>query len=78
MRVSKFSRGFPAKSHRTLTHLRTYVPKKEKMGHALALNDQPGTDYTTDGRDDELSEFVSIDAAISELKAGGMIVVVDN
>lgn len=60
------------------THSFPYLrAKKEKMGHALALNDQPGTDYTTEWRD-ELSEFASIDAAIGELKAGRMIVVVDD
>src|SRR5262249_28182029 len=59
----------------SVAYLRT---KKEKMGHAVALNEHPGTGYATDGHDDEVERFASIDAAISEVKAGRMVVVVDD
>src|SRR6266480_1530514 len=53
----------------SLAYLRT---KKEKMGHALSLGQPESTEY------DEDFEFASIEAAISELQAGRMIVVVDD
>src|SRR5258706_1853984 len=47
--------------------------KKEKMGHTLGLGEKsPGA------RKIEASEFASIEAAIGELRAGRMIVVVDD
>jgi 3,4-dihydroxy-2-butanone 4-phosphate synthase len=59
----------------SLAYLRA---KKEKMGHLLTLRQHTGAGYARDRADDDLVEFASIDAAISELKAGRMIVIVDD
>ena len=59
----------------SLAYLRA---KKEKMGHSLTLRQNAGTEYVRDRSDDDLVEFATIDTAISELKAGRMIVVVDD
>ena len=59
----------------SLAYLRA---KKEKMGHSLALQQHMGTGYARDRADGDFVEFATIDTAISELKAGRMIVVVDD
>ena len=61
----------------SLAYLRA---KKEKLGHALTLGKHEGLEYSTPGiagRSDEF-EFASIETAIGELRAGRMIVVVDD
>src|SRR5438874_6902761 len=50
--------------------------KKEKMGHALSLGRQERTGYPDHSPDG--FEFASIETAIRELKAGRMIVVIDD
>ncbi|HEV2828190.1 MAG TPA: 3,4-dihydroxy-2-butanone-4-phosphate synthase [Pyrinomonadaceae bacterium] len=59
----------------SIAYLRT---KKEKMGHALTLQ-KIDTNTKTNGENVEDDfEFANIDAALAELKAGRMIVVVDD
>ena len=60
----------------SISYLRT---KKEKMGHALTLGDGVSTGSGSDRvlPDDQFA-FASIDEAISELRSGRMIVVVDD
>ncbi len=55
----------PGSNEHSLAYLRT---KKDKMGHSLSLG----------LRDEEEFRFASIETAIAELKAGHMIVVVDD
>ncbi len=50
--------------------------KKEKMGHALSLRQHESMEYANDSQDQ--FEFASIEDAIRELRAGRMIVVVDD
>jgi 3,4-dihydroxy-2-butanone 4-phosphate synthase/GTP cyclohydrolase II len=50
--------------------------KKEKMGHALSLGGQERTGDLDHSQDE--FEFASIETAIRELKAGRMIVVIDD
>jgi 3,4-dihydroxy 2-butanone 4-phosphate synthase/GTP cyclohydrolase II len=63
------------------SHSMAYLrAKKVKMGHTLTLGQHEGTEYTTPGiaaGSDEF-EFASIETAITELRAGRMIVVVDD
>src|SRR6185312_13795750 len=59
----------------SISYLRT---KKEKMGHALTLK-AVGTNIKTNSETTEDDfQFASIGAALAELKAGRMIVVVDD
>jgi len=60
----------PPNEH-SLGYLRT---KREKLGHALTL----GQTETTDQIDGAQSDFASIEDAIRQLRAGRMIVVVDD
>src|SRR5258706_30040 len=63
----------PCEVHPTAHSLPYLRAKKEKMGHTLGLGEKsPGA------RKIEASEFASIEAAIGELRAGRMIVVVDD
>jgi 3,4-dihydroxy-2-butanone 4-phosphate synthase/GTP cyclohydrolase II len=78
----------PPNSH-SLAYLRT---KKEKMGHALSLGQCESPEYAGDARSDGFDqhtvidgavtqdefEFGSIEEAIRELRAGRMVVVVDD
>jgi hypothetical protein len=57
----------------SLSYLRT---KKERMGHALTLGRSEYTWAPTESHDE--FEFASIETAIRELKAGRMVVVVDD
>ena len=50
--------------------------KKEKMGHALTLDHREGWRYPN--RSQDRYEFASIETAIRELKAGRMVVVIDD
>jgi 3,4-dihydroxy-2-butanone 4-phosphate synthase/GTP cyclohydrolase II len=59
-------------SRHSLSYLRT---KKERMGHALSL--RPPMESGDDSDEDEF-EFASIEDALCELRAGRMIVVVDD
>src|SRR4029079_16872707 len=52
--------------------------KKEKMGHVLKFRDQEASIYIDDAKFSEESPFASIESAIRELKAGRMIVVIDD
>jgi GTP cyclohydrolase II len=52
--------------------------KKQKMGHALSLGPHNGTGYAEDAYIDDSFRLASVDAAIGELKAGRMVVVVDD
>jgi len=65
--VEQLSCEVATNSH-SLPYLRV---KKEKMGHALTLG-------KTENLDDEQFSFASIEDALSELRAGRMIVVVDD
>jgi 3,4-dihydroxy-2-butanone 4-phosphate synthase/GTP cyclohydrolase II len=70
--VSRIPCEVAPNSH-SISYLRT---KKEKMGHALSLgrrSHQPDNERTRNG-----FEFASIDDAVKELRAGRMIVVVDD
>src|SRR5258705_10588102 len=60
-----------APNEHSLSYLRT---KKEKLGHALTL----GQTEITDPIADDQSPFATIEDAIRELRAGRMIVVVDD
>ena len=57
----------------SLAYLRT---KKEKMGHALSLGQHERTGHRD--RSQERFEFASVENAIRELRAGRMIVVIDD
>jgi 3,4-dihydroxy-2-butanone 4-phosphate synthase/GTP cyclohydrolase II len=57
----------------SLAYLRT---KKEKMGHALSLHQHDLTGHPNHSQ--ERSEFASVETAIRELRAGRMIVVIDD
>ena len=57
----------------SLAYLRA---KKEKMGHVLSLGQQDRTGYPNDSQD--RFEFASVETAIRELRAGRMIVVIDD
>src|SRR5439155_1990117 len=57
----------------SLAYLRA---KKEKMGHALRLGQHERTAYPNHSHD--RFEFASIETALRELKAGRMIVVIDD
>ena len=57
----------------SLAYLRT---KKEKMGHALSLRQHDRTGYPNHSQ--ERFEFASVETAIRELRAGRMIVVIDD
>jgi 3,4-dihydroxy-2-butanone 4-phosphate synthase/GTP cyclohydrolase II len=66
-----------APNSHSLAYLRA---KKEKLGHTLTLGKHEGLEYSSAGiagRPDEF-RFASIETAIGELKAGRMIVVVDD
>jgi 3,4-dihydroxy-2-butanone 4-phosphate synthase/GTP cyclohydrolase II len=52
--------------------------KKQKMGHVLSLRQHNGTGYVEDAQANDSFEFASIEAAIGDLRAGRMIVVVDD
>ena len=69
--VSQVSCEVAANPH-SLDYLRT---KKEKMGHALSLEQERNA---LTGESEADSPFASIDDAIRELEAGRMIVVVDD
>ena len=57
----------------SLAYLRA---KKEKMGHALSLGQHERTGYPNHSQD--RFEFASVETAIRELRAGRMIVVIDD
>jgi 3,4-dihydroxy-2-butanone 4-phosphate synthase/GTP cyclohydrolase II len=57
----------------SLSYLRA---KKEKMGHDLRLEHHETAGYTTASHDK--SKFASIETALRELKAGRMVVVIDD
>jgi 3,4-dihydroxy-2-butanone 4-phosphate synthase/GTP cyclohydrolase II len=57
----------------SLAYLRA---KKERMGHALSLGQHEQTGYPNHAQD--RFEFASVETAIRELKAGRMIVVIDD
>ena len=57
----------------SLSYLRA---KKERMGHDLSLGHHENAGYTNASRDK--SKFASIETALRELKAGRMVVVVDD
>ena len=66
-------------------HSRAYLrAKKQRMGHTLALGEAMGTQpeivphAATCGPSEEPFEFASVELAIRELRAGRMIVVVDD
>jgi 3,4-dihydroxy 2-butanone 4-phosphate synthase/GTP cyclohydrolase II len=48
------------------------------MGHLLALETHSGTEVTRDDNDEADFQFAGIETAISEMKAGRMIIVVDD
>ncbi len=66
----------PCESAPTQHSLPYLHAKKEKMGHALSLGHHERTGYPDHSQD--RFEFASIETAIRELKAGRMIVVVDD
>ena len=57
----------------SLTYLRA---KKEKMGHTLSLGQRERAEYPD--RSQDQFEFASVETAIGELRAGRMIVVIDD
>ena len=59
----------------SLAYLRA---KKESMGHTLTLTEAPGAKTAVSGPGEEPFEFASVEVAIRELRAGRMIVVVDD
>jgi len=59
----------------SLAYLRA---KKDRMGHTLRLEPTTSTRPAEAEPSDEPFEFASIEVAIAELRAGGMIVVVDD
>ena len=71
----------PCEAEPTMHSLGYLKTKKEKLGHTLSLCERLGTDAKTQRGDihhDEEFVFGTIEAAIEELKAGRMIVVVDD
>jgi 3,4-dihydroxy 2-butanone 4-phosphate synthase/GTP cyclohydrolase II len=70
----------PCEAEPTVHSLGYLKIKKEKLGHTLRLCERPMTDAKTrnDLNHDEEFVFATIEAAIEELKAGRMIVVVDD
>ena len=67
------SESLAAPTPHSLPYLRA---KKERMGHALSLGRHEHTRYPDHAPDG--FEFASIETAVRELKAGHMIVVVDD
>ena len=71
----------PCEAEPTMHSLGYLKTKKEKLGHTLSLCERLGTDAKAQRgdihRDDEFA-FATIEAGIEELKAGRMIVVVDD
>ena len=59
----------------SIAYLRT---KKEKMGHALTLRPSDTNRKANRDTSEDHFEFASIEAALAELRAGRMIVVVDD
>jgi len=59
----------------SLAYLRA---KKEKMGHTLTLAEAIGAHTAIGGPGEEAFEFANVEVAIRELRAGRMIVVVDD
>ena len=71
----------PCEAEPTMHSLGYLKTKKEKLGHTLSLCERLGTDAKAQRGDihhDEEFVFGTIEAAIEELKAGRMIVVVDD
>jgi 3,4-dihydroxy 2-butanone 4-phosphate synthase/GTP cyclohydrolase II len=71
----------PCEAEPTMHSLGYLKTKKEKLGHTLSLCERLRTDAKAQGSDihhDEEFVFGTIEAAIEELKAGRMIVVVDD
>ena len=71
----------PCEAEPTMHSLGYLKTKKEKLGHTLSLCERLGTDAKAQRSDihhDEEFVFGTIEAAIEELKAGRMIVVVDD
>jgi 3,4-dihydroxy-2-butanone 4-phosphate synthase/GTP cyclohydrolase II len=71
----------PCEAEPTMHSLGYLKTKKEKLGHTLSLCERLGTDAKAqrgDIHNDEEFVFGTIEAAIEELKAGRMIVVVDD
>src|SRR6476469_7889201 len=71
----------PCEAEPTMHSLGYLKTKKEKLGHTLSLCERLGTDAKAQRGDihhDEEFVFGTIEAAIGELKAGRMIVVVDD
>ena len=71
----------PCEAEPTMHSLGYLKTKKEKLGHTLSLCERLGTDANAQRGDihhDEEFVFGTIEAAIEELKAGRMIVVVDD
>ena len=75
--VSRSSSGFPAKPRRPRIPLLTYVPRKNGWGTPSAWVSMHRTGHPTTHSQD-LFEFASIETAIRELRAGRMIVVIDD
>jgi 3,4-dihydroxy 2-butanone 4-phosphate synthase/GTP cyclohydrolase II len=66
----------PCEAAPTPHSLASLRAKKEKMGHALSLGQHERMEYANDSKDQ--FEFASIEEAIRELRAGRMVVVVDD
>ena len=72
--VARVSCQAPPTRH-SLDYLRA---KKERMGHDLSLKPGPDAKPLHDLADEDCFEFASIEVALAELRAGRMIVVVDD